>query len=66
MAEKTNIPAGPWTVEALGWDLYRTLAIENGCLTPTANFCPALDLTKPYNAQQAAKPAKTTAKADKE
>lgn len=53
---KTVIPEGPWTVENLGWDLYEKLAIENGCLKPTSEFHPALDLTDAYNAQSA-KPA---------
>lgn len=62
---KTEIPEGPWTVEKLGRELYTKLAIENGCLTPTPDFSPALDLTDARNAQQAAKAPKP-AKADKE
>jgi hypothetical protein len=68
MAEKTNIPAGPWTVEALGEDAYCELAIRFGCFNPKSeanDFRPPLDLTAAYNEQQAAKASKP-AKAEKE
>lgn len=58
----TKIPPPPWTVEALTEELYITLAKEHGCYDPTAR--PDLDLTTPYNEQQAgtsAKPAKNQA-----
>lgn len=58
----TKIPPPPWTVAALGEDLYITLAKEHGCYDPTGR--PDLDLTTPYNEQQAAtsaKPAKNQA-----
>lgn len=62
----TKIPEGPWTEERLGKELYETLAVEYGCCTPDAGFRPGLDLTDPYNEQQAkaTKPAK--AATDKE
>lgn len=57
MAEKTKIPPGPWTVEALGEELYATLAIENEIFNPRLerNFRPPLDLVQQYKAQEAAK-----------
>lgn len=59
---KTPIPEGPWTVEVLGWELYEKLAVENGCLKPTKEFCPALDLTEVYNQQAAPAKASKSAK----
>lgn len=62
---KTQIPPPPWTLEALSEELYVTLAKENGCYDPTAR--PDLDLTTPYNEQQAAKAsAKPARGAEKE
>lgn len=55
---KTTIPAPPWTAEALGEELYVTLAKENGCYDPSSR--PDLDLTTPYKQQQEA--AKASAK----
>lgn len=62
----TEIPKGPWTEEKLGTELYEKLAVECGCLAPTKDFRPSLDLTAAYNQQQAKaiKPAK--APTDKE
>jgi len=61
----TQIPAPPWTAEALGEELYITLAKENGCYDPTAR--PDLDLTTPYNQQQEAKASVRSARgAEKE
>ena len=53
-----TIPAGPWTVETLGDELYKKLGVEHGILDPALvgpGYRPALDLTEPYNAQEAAK-----------
>lgn len=49
----TPIPAGPWTEEKLGTELYEKLAREYGCLIPSADFRPALGLMEIYNQQQA-------------
>lgn len=49
----TPIPAGPWTEERLGTELYEKLAREYGCLIPSADFRPALGLMEIYNQQQA-------------
>ena len=65
MAEKTQIPAGPWTVETLGDELYKKLGVEHGILDPALvgpGYRPALDLTEPYNAQEAAKAKKPAPK----
>lgn len=65
----TQIPKGPWTVETLGEELYCQLALEYGCFDPSKDMDrPAIDLTTPYNEQQAGTPAKTApaAKAGKE
>lgn len=62
MAEetKTNIPAGPWTEEHLGTELYEKLALEYGVCRPEGGYRPDLDLTTAYNEQsKAKKPAPT-------
>lgn len=52
MADKTNIPAGPWTEETLGTELYEKLAVEYGICRPEGAYRPDLDLTAEYRAQQ--------------
>lgn len=66
MAEaKTTIPAGPWTEEYLGTELYEKLAVEYSVCRPEPSFRPSLDLTTPYKEQlesaKAKKPAPPTA-----
>ena len=60
----TQIPAPPWTEDALGTERYEALAIEHKCCKPEPGFRPSLDLSAPYAEQQAA--AKGKPKAEKE
>ena len=58
MADKTNIPAGPWREQDLGKELYEKLALEYGVCSPEGAFRPDLDLTAAYKEQQEAAKAK--------
>ena len=53
MADKTNIPAGPWREQDLGKELYEKLALEYGVCSPEGSYRPDMDLTVAYKEQEA-------------